>query len=128
MRQHTPSIITQHENYCLICDALAEHMHHAISGTAGRRMATETGLVVPLCAKCHNLFAEKTDRRSTNDKRGLGWSCDVHHCPKLERLMKIVGQQAYEFSYLADKYGLPFTDAQEEARESFRSKAGESFL
>jgi hypothetical protein len=42
--------------------------------------------------------------------------------------MKIIGQISWEKSYLVDKYGLPFTDDLDEAREAFRNKNGECYL
>ena len=113
------SVITKYDNICLICDGKAEHKHHAISGRGKRNLAEECGLFCYLCAKDHNMF---------QGQRPAGWSCDVHHCPKLERLMKCVGQLAYEKSWLIEKYSLPFTEDSDEAREAFRRKFGESYL
>lgn len=79
------SRITEYE-LCVICDRPAAHTHHTLSGS-NRKKAEEYGLTVPLCPECHNMFS---------GFRPAGWSCDVHHCPKLERLMKIIGQLTRE--------------------------------
>lgn len=113
------SAITKYEDSCLICDASAEHKHHCLSGTSARKIADSNELIAPLCGKCHNLFI---------GARPKGWSCDVHHCPKMERLMKIIGQLVYEKKYLIEKYSLPFTEDEDEAREAFRQLFGKSFL
>lgn len=113
------SAVTKYEGYCLICDAPAKHHHHCLSGTSARKIADSAQLIAPLCDKCHNMYEGKPP---------LGWACDVHHCRKLEKLMKIVGQITWEKQYLVEKYSLPFTEDMDEAREAFRDKFKESYL
>lgn len=106
------SKITEYD-LCIICDRPAEHIHHALSGS-DRKKADKYGLVVPLCGSCHNLY--KGDKP-------LGWRCDVHGCPKLERLMKIIGQLSREQQIMEEDKCDRHT-----AREKFRKEFMESFI
>ena len=105
--------ITEHESLCVICDSPAIHTHHTLSGS-DRKRADKYGLVVPLCGSCHNLF---------NGARPLGWKCDVHGCPKLERLMKIIGQLTRE-QQIMEEDGCN----RAEARQRFTRDFMESFI
>lgn len=120
------SIVTRYTSMCIICNRPAEHMHHCLSGKS-RRFADQEACVVPLCASCHNMFSESDIPKNKNGK-AFGQSCDVHHCRKMEKLMKALGEVCWEKKYLCDKYSLPFTDDLDEAREAFRSANGECYL
>ena len=120
-------LITNYDDICIICGRKAEHQHHCISGVAGRRFAESASLVVPMCSGCHNMFSEDNVPKTKTGK-AFGQSCDVHHCRKLEVLMKIIGQLAWEKQWVIDNYGITFDAVDEEAREAFRKKAGQSFL
>ena len=121
------SIITRYMTMCVICNRPAEHIHHCLSGSS-RRFADSANITIPLCASCHNLFSE--DRTIPKGKNGKahGQTCDIHHCRKMEKLAKMLGQLAYEKQYIIDKYSLPFTEDSDEAREAFRKANGESYL
>ena len=69
------SIITDWMEFCVICGAKTENIHHAIPGTANRAKADKYGLVMPLCVRCHD---------------------DIHRNPKMTTMRKIIGQLAYE--------------------------------
>ncbi len=58
-----------------------------------------------------------------NGPRPLGWNCDVHHCPKIERLMKIIGQLSREEQIMEER-GV----SAKEARRMFRAEFMESFI
>lgn len=104
-------IITEDNGTCFICGAGATAVHHVLGGVANRPLSDEDGLTVPLCPACHNLF---------QGARPRGWGCDVHHCPKLMRLMRALGQMAWERDH-ERKGG-------EGAREAFRRRYGKSYL
>lgn len=105
--------ITEFENVCLICDGLAEHSHHTLSGS-DRKKADKYGLTIPLCPACHNMF---------KGGKPLGWRCDVHGCPKLERLTKIIGQLSRE-QQIMEETGC----SRDEARIKFRQDFMKSYL
>ena len=73
------SIITDWPEFCLICGAKAEHTHHAIPGTANRAKSDRYGLLMPLCANCHDMSRDS-----------------IHKNPKMASMSKIIGQLAYE--------------------------------
>ena len=108
------SIVTEYMDQCLICGSPNVAVHHLISGTSGRRLAEQDSIVVGLCPACHNLF---------QGQRPRGWNCDIHHCPKLERMGKIIGQLAWEKHHIAET-----GCTEEEARDSFRLRYGKAYV
>jgi predicted HNH restriction endonuclease len=49
------SIITDDMTHCYNCGSTyGIQMHHAIYGSANRKLADEDGLIVPLCHACHD--------------------------------------------------------------------------
>ena len=44
---------------CYICGQLANEWHHAIHGTANRKLADQDGLTVKLCHRCHMNLHDK---------------------------------------------------------------------
>ncbi len=112
MAKEPQSNITDHD-LCVICDAPAEHNHHTLSGS-DRKRADKYGLIVPLCGDCHNL---------SKGGRPLGWRCDVHGCPKIERLMKIIGQLTRE-QQIMEEIGCD----RKTARMRFMTEFMESFI
>ena len=117
-KERFPSIVTKYTEMCLICNAPATHQHHCLSGK-NRQFAESENIVVGLCDKHHNMWV---------GGKPHGYSCDVHHCRNMEILMKALGQMAWEKHYLCEKYSLPFTEDEDEAREAFRKANGESYL
>lgn len=113
MGKETRSRITEFTNMCLICDGQAEHSHHTLSGS-DRKKADKFGLTIPLCPTCHNMF---------KGGKPLGWRCDVHGCPKLERLTKIIGQLSRE-QQIMEETGCSAKDA----RNKFRMEFMKSYL
>lgn len=53
------SIITNDMEHCLVCGTdFNIHIHHCIYGNGKRKLSDKYGLVVPLCAKHHNMSDE----------------------------------------------------------------------
>lgn len=100
------SIITSDMEHCLICGSPVVAMHHAISGTPGRKLADDDELIIPLCPRHHNM-----DTRES-----------VHLNPAIAKWSKMVGQLAYEKKIVSEGH----TEA--EAREMFRRRYGKSYL
>lgn len=73
------SIITSDMEHCLICGSPIVAIHHAISGTSGRRLADEDGLIIPLCPRHHNMDSKES----------------VHLNPAISKWCKMVAQFAY---------------------------------
>lgn len=93
-------MITKYGAYCLLCGLPRTEVHHLIMGTSGRKMADEDGLTIPLCNKCHR---------------------EMHENGTANRLSKVLGQMAWERDYYAK-------GGSQDARESFRSRYGRSYL
>lgn len=100
------SIITDDLEHCLICGSPIVAIHHAISGTAGRALADEDELTVPLCPRHHNMDSRES----------------VHLNPTIAKWSKIVGQLAYEKKMVSEGH------TEDEARQMFRRQYGKSFL
>lgn len=50
------SIIVEDLKHCLVCGTSFNiHIHHCIYGSANRKKSEKYGLIVPLCAKHHNM-------------------------------------------------------------------------
>ena len=107
------SIVTKHESICAICGRPAECKHHLISGSGRRQLADKDSLIIPLCNRHHNM-GNSTER--------------LHDNPVAEALSKMVGQLAWEKRYIARRAEVPFDDLEEEAREEFMARYGESYL
>lgn len=92
------SRVTDETNVCLICGwNPAENTHHLICGTYGRTFSDEYGLMIPLCATCHN---------------------ELHASGVAMKLSKMLGQAIWEKNYYKDLYyGL--NRDEDEARERF---------
>lgn len=53
------SIIVEDLKHCLVCGTSFNiHIHHCIYGSANRKKSEKYGLLVPLCAKHHNMSNE----------------------------------------------------------------------
>lgn len=94
-------MITKYEDYCLVCGKRREHVHHLVFGNSKRRLADTDDLTIPLCSGCH----EK-----------------MHNVKEMQVMSHIVGQLYYERNMCAAGMS---TD---EARESFRTRYGISYL
>lgn len=98
-------------NYCDICGRNYESLdtHHLIMGF-NRTFADEDKLTVKVCRNCHK---------------------DIHNNAVTEGLSKMLGQQAYEFDYIINKYCVNDVDkaiARTEAREMFRKRYQINYL
>ena len=111
----THSIITKFENISAFSQGPAECIHHCIFGRGLRELADEDGLWIPLMNCEHNMSSK-------------GTIYQIHGNPAAEKLSKMVGQLAWEKHYIAEKYSLPFTDIEAEAREAFINRYGRSWL
>lgn len=98
--------ITEYMERCMICGRLAE-WHHALHGTANRKLASEDGLVVPLCPYHH--------RESYTA---------VHRDEDMNLLVEMIGQQAFMMNQLEDGKA----STKEEAREQFIKRYGKAYL
>ena len=101
----------KYSGYCLICGKPTTTTHHCIEGTSNRRMSDANGLVIPLCDEHHNMS-----------------EMSVHFNKEMRVLCHILAQLAYEKHFFAEKSQIPFWDIEQEARESFRSLFGKSYL
>ena len=63
------------------------HKHHIMHGTANRKLADKFGLWVWLCPMHHEFGSEA-----------------VHRAPKIDLLLKQIGQKAFELEYGHDKW------------------------
>ena len=65
-------------------------MHHLLFGS-DRQLADKYGLMIPLCASCHN---------------GCEWGVigQIHDNPRAEDLSKMLGQAIWEKNYYKDLY------------------------
>ena len=109
------SIITKFENISAFSGAPAECEHHCVFGRGLREKAEDDGLKIPLTHKEHNMSSKGTINQ-------------IHGNPAAENLSKMLGQIAWEKHWIAEKYALPFSDIEAEAREAFRARYGQSYL
>ena len=98
-------MITEYNDYCIICGRPRDDMHHVFKGHKQRHLADEDELVIPSCKEHH-----------TNGKMA------VHTAKEINVLCEIIGQLAYEKRKCAEGYG------EGAARESFRLRYGRSYL
>lgn len=109
------SIITNYENISAFSGAPKECDHHCVFGRGLREKADDDGLWIPLTHKEHNMSSKGTINQ-------------IHGNPAAENLSKMLGQMAWEKHWIAEKYALPFSDIEAEAREAFRARYGQSWL
>jgi len=102
------SIITQYEDVSAFSARPAECRHHCCFGNGIRPLAEADGLWIPLTHSEHNM--------------GAPTEC-IHGNPAAEHLSRMVGQLAWEKHKIAMEGCTEF-----EARESFRSRYGQSYL
>ena len=77
------SIITKNFEKCIICETTFNiHKHEVFYGTANRKLSIKYGLVVPLCARHHNLSKE-----------------GVHFNRNLDLKLKKIAQKKFEEKY-----------------------------
>lgn len=95
-------MITDHADYCIICNSKTEHIHHLVMGNSARRLADADGLTAPLCGICHAVI--HTGNAQAN------------------MLSRICGQLLYERNEVAKGVSI------EDARENFRKRYGKSYL
>lgn len=94
-------MITEYDDWCLICGKSRTDIHHLIFGNAKRRLADKDGLTIPLCREHHE---------------------QMHNDKGMQAMSKICGQLLYERNKCAEGYGV---DA---ARDSFRIRYGKSYM
>lgn len=97
-------MITEYNDYCIICGKPRDDMHHVFKGHKQRHLADEDELLLPLCQEHHT------------------GNMSVHQRKELNVLAEIIGQLAYEKRKCAEGYG------EAAARESFRIRYGRSYL
>ena len=97
-------MITNYNDYCIICGRPRTDMHHCFKGVKHRHLADEDELLLPLCHEHH-----------------LG-KMSVHMNKEMLVMSQIIGQLAYERDRCAEGC------TTEEARESFRRKYDKSYL
>lgn len=105
-------MITDYIQFCLLCGSPAVDCHHCLKGHKQRHLAEEDDLKIPVCRECHD---------------------QIHRGYKgMNVAVEIIGQLAWEREYLINRQILPFDDSHDEiskeARESFRSRYGRSYL
>lgn len=94
-------MITNYENYCLICGTSSTDEHHLVFGNSKRRLADKDGLTIPLCREHHE---------------------QMHNDKAMQVMSHIAGQLFYERNKCAEGMNV------EEARESFRERYGVSYM
>lgn len=94
-------MITNYEDYCIICSKPRTDVHHLVYGNAKRRLADADSLTVPLCREHHEA---------------------MHNDKGMQVMSHIAGQLFYERNKCASGMSV------EDARESFRSRYGVSYL
>ena len=97
-------MITEYNDFCIICGKPRTDMHHCFKGVKHRHLCTEDSLLLPLCHEHHE------------------GNMSVHHNKEMNVMSQIIGQLAYEKRKCAEGYG------EEAARESFRERYGKSYL
>ena len=97
-------MITEYNDYCIICGKPRTDMHHVFKGHKQRHLADEDELLLPLCREHHE------------------GNMSVHNKKELNVLAEIIGQLAYEKKKCAEGYG------EAASRESFRIRYGRSYL
>lgn len=97
-------MITEYNDYCIICGRPRTDMHHCFKGVKHRHLADDDELLLPLCQEHHT------------------GNMSVHQKKELNVLVEIIGQLAYEKKKCAEGF------SEEAARESFRSRYGKSYL
>lgn len=100
----TTKMITKYDT-CVICGAAQTiHHHHLLEGSK-RGLATEDGLIIPLCAYHHDMSA-----------------VSVHLSPEMNKMSKIIGQLAWERNYCAEGHTV------DQAREEFIRRYGKAYI
>lgn len=97
-------MITEYNDYCIICGSPRTDLHHIFKGHKQRHLADEDELVIPLCRVHHDAIH------------------NGRHSMEFNLLCEIIGQLAYEKRKCAEGYG------EGAARESFRIRYGRSYL
>lgn len=103
-------MITEYNDFCIICNKPRMDMHHIFKGVKQRRLADEDGLVIPLCQEHHT------------------GNMSVHQRKELNILCEIIGQLAWERNTLIEMQEIPFDDLSRSVREEFRQRYGRSYL
>lgn len=101
-------IITEYNDFCMICGRPTTTQHHFLFGRWIRKLAEEDGIKGPVCDQHHNMASKVSEK--------------IHDNPMAEKLSKIVGQLAWEKRKVAE--GM----TEREAREAFRKRYKESWL
>lgn len=77
------SIITKDLWHCTVCGTTFNiHKHEVFYGTANRKLSIKYGLVIPLCAKHHNMSNE-----------------GIHYNRKLDLKYKKIAQKIFQEKY-----------------------------
>lgn len=107
MRDIDKSRVTEERTLCLCCGwRFAQDTHHLISGTADRNFSDKYGLMIPLCAICHN---------------------ELHKSGIAMTFSKMLGQAIWEKNYYKDLY-YELNRDEDEARDRFRELHCGSYL
>lgn len=94
-------MITNYEDYCIICGKPRTDVHHLVYGNAKRKLADADSLTAPLCREHHEA---------------------MHNDKGMQVMSHICGQLFYERNMCAA--GM----TPDGARESFRRRYGVSYL
>ena len=96
-------MISEYDNYCMICGRPKQHTHHLIFGRGLRDLADKDELTIPVCLNCHEL---------------------IHHDGIAGYFSKVIGQQAWEFKFLKENED----KTEDDARLYFMARYGRSWL
>ena len=101
------SILTKYTDFCMFCGRPTTTEHHFVFGNGLRAIADRDGVKGPVCDSCHNMAL-------INNR--------IHDNPMAEKFSKMVGQLAWE------KHKVASGMTEDDAREEFRKRYGESYL
>lgn len=62
------SILTDDFDYCFICGMPREQIHHVMNAH-NRKKSEKYGLIIPICAKCHDDIHNRNELANKNLKR-----------------------------------------------------------
>lgn len=109
------SIITNYENYCIICNSPTVEKHHFLGGTSKRQIADVDGVFAPVCPAHHNSS-----------------KMSVHQNKEMKVLSQQVGQLAWERHELAKLLANALEKSVDELevtiRVQFINRYGKSYL